>query len=265
MGLLLGTIVVASGVLSDQQTTLVSGLQKDFNQIRAESAALKAQNETLAAFSNEAAPTLITGALDGRLVLVIAAPESGDTVARIKSVARAAGANVAVATFTTVGLSLGDPDVAAAAAAALGASGSVNASSVLTGLAREWSTPGDPRVLTKALTTAGGLKLTGLTSTATVDGIAVTAAYAGKPDPLALALAGALSGGTVPALGVETTKRTDGTAAAAKALGISGVDNVDTSIGSVSLVWVLAGRASGYYGVGQGAIGTYPTPLFPKP
>ena len=90
MGLLLGTIVVERGVLSDQQTTLVAGLQKDFSQIRAESAALKTANDALSAFAGEAAPKLVDGALTGRTVLVIAAPDSADTVASVTSAVKTA-------------------------------------------------------------------------------------------------------------------------------------------------------------------------------
>lgn len=263
MGLLLGSIVVERGVLSTQQSTLVAGLQKDFTQIRDESAAVKKSNDQLTAFASEAVPRVVDGALNGRTVLVIAAPDVGDTVSAVTADVHAAGGRTAVATFSRKGLSLSDPDVAAAAAQALGATGSVDATTVITALAREWSTAGDPRTLTKALAGAGGLKLTGLASTATVNAVAVSAAFAGVPDPAAFALARALTNGVAPALGVETTKRSDGTAVAAKDAGFSGVDDVDTPLGSVSLVWVLSGRASGLYGQGDTVDAPYPSPLFP--
>lgn len=264
MGLLLGTIVVERGVLSDQQTKLVTGLQKDFDQIRSESATLKTANDTLSAFAVETAPRIVEGALAGRTVLVIAAPDAGDTVSAVTASVRAAGGRTAVVTFTKEGLSLTDPDVATAAVTALGLpAGSAPTTTVVAALAREWNTPGDPRTLTKALQAAGGLKLSGLAATATVDAVAVTAAFAGTPDPAAFALASALSNGAYPALGVETAKHGDGTAAAAKVAGLSGVDDIDTPVGGVSLVWVLAGRAKGLYGSGSTADAAYPTPLFP--
>ncbi len=267
MGLLLGTIVVERGVLSDQQTTLVAGLQKDFDQIRQESAALKATNDTLGAFTAEAAPRITDGALTGSTVLVIASPDSGDTVTNVTSAVRVAGGRAAVATFSTAGLSLDDADVQAAAAKALAVPAtSLDATAVIAALVREWTTAGDPRVLTKALTASAGLKLTGLPATATVDAVAVTAAFDGQPDPAAFALASALVAGTTrPALGVESTKHADGTAVAAKAAGLSGVDDIDTPIGAVSMVWVLSARAKGLYGVGSTVDAAYPSPLFPAP
>lgn len=264
MGLLLGSIVVERGVLSSQQSTLVAGLQQRFDQVSAESATVQKANDTLSAFSAEAAPRVAAGALEGTTVLVIAAPDSGETVANVTAAVRAAGGHTAVATFSDVGLSLADKDVAAAAAKALGvAAEAVDSTAVITALAREWGTPGDPRVLTKALSTAAALKLTGLPATATVDAVAVTAAFGGKPDPGAFALAKAITGTVRPALGVESTKHLDGTAVAAKAAGLSGVDDIDTPIGGVSLVWVLAGRTHGLFGVGDTVDSAYPSPLFP--
>jgi hypothetical protein len=266
LGLLLGTIVVERGVLSDQQTTLVAGLQKDFDQIRTESAALKKANDSLSAFAAEAAPHIVDSALAGRDVLVIASPDSGDTVADVSAAVRAAGGRTAVVTFAGVGLSLADGSVSAAADKALGvAAGSADATAVIAALAREWSTPGDPRTVTKALAAAGGLKLAGFPATVTVDAVAVCAVFDGAPDPSAFLLAHALAGGSLPAAGVENSRRADGTAAAAKAAGMSGVDDVDTPVGSVSLIWVLAGRARGLYGSGNGVDAAYPSPLFPRP
>jgi hypothetical protein len=264
LGLLLGTIVVERGVLSDQQTALVAGLQKDFDQIRTESAALKATNDTLSAFGAEIVPRVVDGVLSGRTVLVVASPDAGEAVADLTSDVRAAGGRVAVATFTDAGLSLGDDAVKAAAATAMGVDvAAVDTTSVVAALTREWTVLGDARALTKALTDSGGLKFTGLASTATVDAVAVTAVFGGKPDPAAFLLAKSIAPDPMPAVGIEITKRADGTAAAAKAAGMSGVDDIETPPGSVALVWVLAGRAKGLYGAGAGVDAAYPTPLFP--
>jgi hypothetical protein len=127
-------------------------------------------------------------------------------------------------------------------------------------LAAEWSTPDAPRPLTKALVAAGGLKLQGLTATATVGGTAITAVYDGVPDPWAIRLARAFVGDNRFALGVDTTKRTDGSAQTARAAGLSGVDDVDTAMGRVS----LSGRAEGLFGTREGVSARYPSPLFGK-
>jgi len=164
-------------------------------------------------------------------------------------------------------MSLADADVSAAAVRVLGLpEGSVDQTVVASPLAKEWTTPNDPRPLTQALVAAGGLKLTGLPASSTIDAVAVTAAFEGTPDPAAFGIIRALGEHrAVTAAGVETLKRADGTALAAKAAGFSGVDDIDSPLGSVSLVWVLAGRAHGLFGVGDTVDGAYPTPLFPQP
>jgi hypothetical protein len=264
VGLLLGTIVVERGVISKTQTATVQGLQKDFDQIRADSAAVAKQNGSLTTFATQAAPKLVDQTLAGRTVLVIASAETADTVADVTEDVKAAGGTTAIATFTGVGLSLSDPSVDAAAEKALGIpSGSIDQTTVVSALAREWSTPGDPRVLTKALVASGALKVTGLASNSSVNGTVVTATFSGTPDPAAFTLAAAMTDGLRAAAGAESTKRTDGTAAAAKAAGLSGVDNVDTPLGEVSLAWVLSGRATGLFGVGDTVDGAFPSPLFP--
>lgn len=263
MGLLLGTIVVERGVLSNQQTTLVEGLQKDFNQVRAESAAVKKTNATLTTFATQAAPKLVEGLLQGRTILVIASPETADTVSKVSSDIRAAGGTVAVATFAGADLSLKDSGVAAAAAKALGVqAGSVTETAVASELVREWSATNDPRALSKAMVSAGGLQLSGLAADATVGGTVLTATFSGKPDAAALQLASAFADALRTSVGVETTTRQDGTAAAAGAGGMSGVDDADTPLGEVSLIWVLSGRATGTFGQGANVDAPFPSPLF---
>lgn len=265
VGLLLGSIVVERGLLTTQRTTLVEGLQTEFDTLRAESKDLKATNDALASFTSEAAPRVVDGVLAGRTVIVIAGPGNADTAARSAEAVRLAGGNVALATFKGPEFGLADETVAASTAKALGITGpSLTATGVVDALAAEWSTPGALRPMTAALITSGALKLQGLAATATVSGTVVTAVFGGTPDTWAMRLAGAMVDDTRFALGADTTKRADGSAKAAKVAGLSGVDDVDTSLGHVSLAWILSGRASGLFGAGADATVRYPSPLYPK-
>jgi len=265
VGLLLGSIVVERGLLSSQQTTLVQGLQAEFDALRTESAGLKADNETLGSFASDAVPRVVEGVLADRTILVLASADTADTAARASEAVRLAGGKVAVATFAGPGFSLGDAVITAAVAKELGVpASSLDATQVVSRLAGEWSISGTPRPLTKALIAAGGLKLQGLAATATVGGTAITAVYDGVPDPWSLRLARAMVDDARFAVGVDTAKRSDGSAQAAKAAGFSGVDDVDTAMGRVSFVWVLSGRAHGLFGQGEGASARYPSPLFAK-
>ena len=264
VGLLLGTIVVDRGLIETQRTTLVQSIGASVDKVTAANQQLRDANASLNAFAEQSSPQLLRGMLAGRTVLVIADPDSVDTVARTTEALRLAGATPAVATITGTGLSLGDTKVADAAMRSLGSPpASELETRVITELAREWTTPGDGRGLTAALIGAGGLKLEGLTATDTVGGIALTATYGGKPDGSALALAKALTGPGRFGVGVETAKRRTGQAKSAFTSGLSGVDDVDSPLGQASLVWVLAGRAAGSFGSVKGAGAAFPDPLFP--
>ena len=265
VGLLLGSIVSEAGVISSQRTALVSGLQAEFDALRSDAKTLGATNAALSSFATDAVPPIVNGVLAGRTGIVIAGPDDADTAARASEAVRLAGGNVALATFTTPGLSLGDPSVATAVAKDLGlTASSIDTTQIVDSLAAEWSTAGAPRPVTKALVAAGGLKLEGLTATATVSGTAVTAVFDGTPDPWAIRLATKMTDNSRYAVGVDTTAHVGGSAQAAKAAGLSGVDDVDTALGRVSFAWVLSGRASGLFGESDGATARFPSPLFSR-
>lgn len=263
VGLLLGTIVVERGVLNAQRTTLVDSIRKDVDRVNAANQRLKASNDALSAYAAQSVPQVVAGVLAGRTVLVIEDPDSAETVARASEAVRAAGGAVAVAQFAGAGLSLDDAKVRDAAMKALGSpDASQLETRVVETLAREWTTPGDSRVLTGALVTAGGLRLSGLPASETVGGCAVSAVYGGKPDDAVLGLAETIAHNGRFAAGVETAKKPTGEAAAAVAAGLSGVDDIEDPLGQLSLVWVLAGRASGGFGTGSGVDAAFPQPLF---
>ncbi len=265
VGLLLGSIVSEAGVISSQRTALVSGLQAEFDALRSDAKTLGSTNAALSSFATDAVPEIVKGTLSGRTIMVIASPDDADTAARASEAVRLAGGNVALATFTGPGLSLRDPTVAAAVAKDLGlTASSIDTTQIVDSLAAEWSTAGTLRPVTRALVASGGLKLEGLTTTSTVAGTAVTAVFDGTPDPWVIRLATAMTDSTRYAVGVDTTGHVGGSAQAAKAAGLSGVDDVDTALGRVSFAWVLSGRASGFFGETDGATARFPSPLFSR-
>jgi hypothetical protein len=263
IGLLLGTLVVERGVLEANRTALVDAIQKDVNSVNAANKQLKSANAALSGFAEQSAPVLVRDALAGSTVVVLADPGSDETAGRTSDAVRLAGGEAAVAIFSSAGLSLGDANVQSAAMKALGSPDSSEIETrVIDTLVREWTTPGDSRVLTNAMIAAGGLQISGLPATTTAGGVAVSAVYAGVPDRAVLALARSLARDGRFAVGVETTKKATGQARAAVAAGLSGVDDVDMPLGQVSLVWVLTGRADGSFGAGEGAGAPYPQPLY---
>jgi hypothetical protein len=264
VGLLLGGVVVERGTLQGQKTTLVDSLKKSYEGLTADQRLLKAENEALAAFSDQAVPRVVSGALSGRTVVVMTDPASGDVVSEVTKAVREAGGRAAVVTFTSPGLGLSEPAVARAFASEVGSSGpAANETSVAPMLVAEWTTTGGTRPLTAALVKSGAARVEGLTSDMAVDGAVSAAAWETKPDEAALRLAKAITGPDRYGAGVETTKRAAGLAAAAVGVGLSAVDDVDRPIGRVSLVWILAGKTAGHYGLGKAADAAFPSPLFP--
>jgi hypothetical protein len=265
VGLLLGTVVVERGVLNAQKTSLVSGLQKDYDKLRSDISALTVRAETSAAFSREAESAVLRDVLAAKTILVIADPNSAETVKYAVDSIRAAGGTAAIATLTEPGLALANPGVLKAVAAALAApEASVDETRVTAELAREWITPGGARTLTNALVSAGALRLDSFSAPAAADGVICASVWTGTPDQAALAVARGMAGPGRSSVGVETTKRVTGLAQAAVTAGLSGVDDIDETFGRVSMVWLVAGRASGLYGTAKGATGRYPSPLFPS-
>ena len=265
VGLLLGTVVVERGVLNAQKTSLVQGLQKDYDKLRSDIVGLTARADTLSAFAGEAENAVVRDVLTGKTIVVVADPDSADVVKLAVDSIRAAGGTAAVATLTKPGLALANAGVLQAVATALAVpEASLDETRVTAELAREWTTPGGPRTLTNALVAAGAIKLDSFSAPAAADGVIVASVWDGKPDAAALALARAATGPGRAAVGVETTKRKTGLAAAAATAGMSGVDDLDDVLGRVSMVWLAAGRATGLYGIGKAAEGRYPSPLFPS-
>jgi hypothetical protein len=263
VGLLLGTIVVERGMLNTQKTSLVQGLQKDYDRLRSDIEVITVRADTAGAFSDEAEAAVVRGMLTGKTIVVVADPSSAEPVKYAVDTIRAAGGTAAVATITEPGLALANAGVLKAAAAALAVpEASLDQTRVTAELAREWTTPGGARTLTNALVAAGALKLDSFSAPAAADGVILASVWNDKPDAAALALGTALTGPGRSAVGVETMKRPTGLARAAVGAGLSGVDDIDETFGRVSMVWLVAGRASGLYGVGKGAVGRYPTPLF---
>jgi hypothetical protein len=116
------------------------------------------------------------------------------------------------------------------------------------------------------------------TSTPPLDGVVVVRSWAPSEDPTAEQEAqsrptetlvnGLLSGlqqSDVPVVGVETTTEDPSAIDFYRAQGVSSVDDVETLAGRVALAFVLAGGASGHYGVKASASDGVAPPVVPVP
>ncbi|MCX8006880.1 MAG: copper transporter [Coriobacteriia bacterium] len=253
VGLVLGGLVAERGSVGGQVESVVRQLQTRFDTLAQENADLKRSLESERAFGKEAAAALTKGVLAGRRVAILvnagradgleaarsAVEHAGGSVAVIMIEQPQAGLDSAVPSVLGKGVEPGRPAVKAAARA----------------VAAEIATSG-PRPVLDALVDAGALSVRSLDGP--IDGCVVMAATGDAPDAFALAVGGALADAGVRAVGVEATGRNTGVAAAASGTGMSAVDHVDLPAGTLSLVWCLADRADGWYGLKKGAAAPFP-------
>lgn len=264
VGLLLGTVVAERGMLTDRSTALVEDLRKRFDEITAANAELREGLQRDRAFAEEVEPLLLAGALEGRNVAIVVGTGRVDGLGAAQDALAAAGAAPSLVTLVRPGLRIDAParEVLAAYFASRGETAATDDAAlveqVATALAAEWQRPGD-RTLTALLVDQGLVQVEGIGGDVAVDSVVVMAADAdGGCDPFARALADAYraSGGT--AVAAEASYSEGGVAQSCAAEGLSAVDHLSTPQGRFSLVWLLAGRAEGYYGTGDGADGYYP-------
>lgn len=267
VGLLLGTLVAERGMISEQTGVLVADLQTRFNAISAQNAELQLGLERDRAFAESAVTPLTAGQLDGRGVAVFVGTGRIDGVGTVGEIVTGAGGAPTTVTIekTALGLFESEPEGLAAYLQLRGVEMPSPGEDLVALVARdfvaEWRA-GTDRPLTAILVDGGLLRITSATDTATVDTFVMMKTGEGGVDPFVRAVAQAMSstGGVVVA--AEAAPTADGAVTALVSEGFSAVDHVETPQGRLSLVWILAGRATGYFGSGDGAEGYYP-PLAP--
>jgi hypothetical protein len=268
VGLLLGTVVVERGALTNQGTQIVKDLQQEFDALRQDNADLRAGLERDRLFASDAVPVLVSGALEGKSVLVMTNTGRADGLsATVDAITQAGGVPVVLTVASaSFGLDKLDPEaLALALAASSGADTTATADTVADtvtlvalALTREWATATEARPVTDLLVSSTDFRVEGLSDTTQIGGMALLASWGGSADPAGMALADAFAAMELPVVAVEAANRVSGVVDDSTAAGYSAVDDVTSPQGAVSLVWVLSGRATGYYGVRDGAENAYP-------
>lgn len=268
VGLLLGTVVVERGALTNQGTQIVKDLQQEFETLRQDNADLRAGLERDRLFASDVIPLIVSGTLDGKAVLVMTNTGRADGLAATVNAIEQAGGRAIVLTAESRALGVDSLDQNALAAALSASAGgdttaTVDANAdrvqlVAEALAREWTTVSDVRPVTELLISTGSVGLEGADEPVSITGLALLAAWEDAADPLGLALAVQLAERGLPVVGVEAASRVSGAVQSAVEAGYSAVDHVTSPQGAVSLVWILSGRSTGYFGVRDGAESVYP-------
>lgn len=263
IGLLLGTVVAERGMITDQSNAMISDLQKRFDEITAANDELSLGVERDSAFAEDVVPLVIGGQLDGLDVVVLASSGRVDGLDTATSAITQAGAFPMVVTLdeTALGLDTSIPVGLASYFEKRGIEtpdpGEGLEQLVAEALVKEWQSDGS-RPLTTLLMSAGVLGADSLSDTATVDAIVLMGPSSTGVDPFALACSEALTATGGTAVAAEASASEGGVAATAAAAGLPALDHLSTPQGRFTLVWLLAGRAVGYFGTGAGAEGYYP-------
>jgi hypothetical protein len=263
VGLLLGTVVAERGMITDQTSSLVGDLQQRFDEITATNELLKVGIERDRAFAEVTAPLLTAGQLAGGHIAVLVAPGGADGAEAVTDAIAGAGGTAFVASITTaaLGLDKAEPEGLAGYFQLRGVEmakpGEALERQVAEALVAEWR-EGAAYPLTELLVGSGLLGIESTSGTSTVTAVVVMGTAEPGCDPFALEVARAMdtSGGVTCA--AETAPVQGGASAVFAGERFSAVDHVKTPQGQLSLVWLLAGRAEGYYGSGPGAKAFFP-------
>jgi hypothetical protein len=264
VGLILGTAISGRSALDRRQAKLIDSVQTDLNRLRSENAAISRELAAAQVLGNEAVATYGDGKLTGEQVLIIvqgsgAPPAADDLSAKLA----AAGAKTQRMEIRRQGFGLDDPVVLDAVRAAMedtaadapGALAAIEAS-LPADLVRSGGGP-----MLAALLDAGVIALTpDATPAATGVVLFHNGPDPGMPDQIPLAQRFLDLG--VPLVGVERAATDPSAVATMREAGISTVDDVDTPVGQLSTILVLAGKnVQGQFGSQPGA--TAPMPPLP--
>lgn len=267
VGLILGTVVAERGMITDQTSSLVADLQARFDEIQASNDALQVGLDRDRSFAEEAVGPLTTGQLAGKNVAVFVSADAADGASAVIDTIAGAGATSVTVALQTPALGLDVEEPAGLAGyfqlhnVDIAEPGEDLERQVADALVAEWRA-GAAQPLTALLAGEGLLAIESTSGTATVDAVVIVGTGQPGCDPFALAVARSMSAAGGTAAGAESVVLADGVAAACVKEGLPAVDHLDTPQGKVSLVWILAGKARGYYGSGTGAEAFFP-PLAP--
>ena len=263
IGLLLGVAIGDQELVGGARRDLVKGLRGDLSNARGKADQLQAQLNQRHDFEDQAFPALVSGQLSGQRVgLIYLGGSSSDIYDDVRKAVDAAGGELRFSAGVRE-----PPDVGALADRAAGT--------------RYASLVDDDSLLQPFAERVGrGLSLGGALAkqersalfdsfSGDLDGVdAVVVARSGdrstdddnakQIDDIEKGLVAGLDATSVPVVGVERTDTTPSHVGWYRDRGIASVDDVDDVAGRVALVFALAGRASGAYGVKGSAEGILP-------
>ena len=262
LGLVLGGLVVQQGSFSQQQRSIVAGLQRDFRRLTDQNADLRSDLSFERGYSGEMTDAWLTGRLGGRSVLVLTSGDKGEGAAAVISAIVDAGGNPVVITLVNREFGLNNSRVESTIRSLVPSSANVPGD-LAKALALEWTTADQPRPITDALVKVGAIQVAGLHASTVATEAVDIAAFSKKPDAVALDVVRAYADAGLFAVGAQTPTSGTGVASAAVQRKLSAFDTLGTPAGRFTLVTLFSGGEQGYFGRVQGV--DKPFPAVPVP
>jgi Copper transport outer membrane protein, MctB len=273
LALVIGIIVGVgiSGPVDSEKTNLlkdrVASLQKQLDQSSQQSADRKRERQAAQTFITDTYPALVRNRLRGKQIAVVfVGSVDGGIRLAVSQALTDAGAQQLRLRALKVPIDVHQIDgTLASQPAADGLVGKSHLESLGRALGQELMLGGETPLwnsITDALVEerAGGNKTP-------ADGVVIVRTVApqrGGTSRFLLGLYSGLGSVGVPAVGVEQTDAAASATAVFRKAGLSTVDDIDTPVGQLALVLLLAGQPSGQYGVkdsaSNGALPPLPTP-----
>ena len=269
IGILVGVGISDRGLVDSAKTKFlqdeVASLQKRLDNQATQASDQSRNRQAAQAFVNETYPTLVRNRLKNKQIAVVfvGSVDGGLSSAVNRTLTDAGAAQLRMRVFK-VPIDLRQVESALKnQPAASGLRGKANLEALGRALGQELATGGDTPLsnsLTEALVEqqAGGTK-------APADGVVVMRTATpqhGATARLVLGLYEGLASANVPAIGVEQTHAAPSATNVYRQSGLSSIDDIDTKVGQLALVWLLKGASPGQYGVkdsaGDGALPPLP-------
>lgn len=265
LGIAVGSALPGADPLLREQEKVISQLEKDFEQLRAERRAAEEmvrnkelELEAVQEFHRQVLPLLVGGVLDGYMVVLV---HTGDTVATettedLRAFLRRAGAQVAAV------LSFGGRPGLAKDETLAKKLGFSPGKDWVKGFWLELAAGFEKEKDSSVLSNLEELNLISrhVLSPGPVDAMILLGEKqtgAGS-DILEFALAGAARETGLTVIGVESSQVKNSWIPEFKDIGLTTVDNIDTIPGRVALVYALAGAGEGHYGRKETAVALLP-------
>jgi hypothetical protein len=269
IGILVGVGISDRGLVDSAKTKFlqdeVASLQKRLDNQATQSTDLTQERQAAQAFINETYPVLVRNRLKNKQIAVVfVGSDDGATRSAVSRALTDAGAQQLRVRALKVPIDVKQLETALKGQpAAVGLRGRSNLENLGRALGDELARGGDTP-LWNSLTDALVEHRLG-PSKAPADGIVVVRTATpqhGATTRLLLGLYEGLAGSNLPAVGVEQSDAAETATPVYRQAGLSSVDDIDTSVGRLALVLLLAGAPAGQYGVkdsaGDGALPPLP-------